>query len=106
MRPAARFFSPLVPRSLPSSKMPLTPVIATDPKDRLVSPLLATLPNSPFVTPLFATHPRPPGGVLFLVRGSRSAYRKVKSPGRKDEDFLFSLMTYNSELTTPRGGHS
>src|SRR5690348_6415885 len=93
MRPAARFFSPLVPRSLPSSKMPLTPVFATDPKDRLVSPLLAT-------------HPRPPGGVLFLVRGSRSAYRKVKSPGRKDEDFLFSLMTYNSELTTPRGGHS
>ena len=57
---ATRRDSSLSPKSPVTNHQSLTPVFATDPRNRLLSPLLATLPKSPFVSPLFATHPHPP----------------------------------------------
>jgi hypothetical protein len=45
---------------------PLTPVVATGPRNHLLSPIIATLPKTRFVTPLLATHPAPPGGMASL----------------------------------------
>ena len=59
---ASWFFSSLAPRLLPASQAPLTPLLATHPRNRPLSPIIATLPKLAPASPLFATHPRPPGG--------------------------------------------
>src|SRR5207248_10156822 len=65
---AAPSFSSLFLRLSASFKSPLSPVLATDPRQRPVSPLLATLPKTPSCNPFVCHTCDTPRGVCALCR--------------------------------------